>query len=87
MAGIKDELSSYFKIKELSTIKQVLSIRIQRIRGKRRVYLDQQAYIEKLLHEFAIENPTVKATAILISDINSLHCLQDNKELGEVRDY
>jgi hypothetical protein len=87
MAGIKDELSLYFKIKQLGAIKQVLSIRIQRIRGKCRVYLDQQAYIEKLLHEFAMENPTVKATAILISDANSLHCLQDNEELGEVRDY
>jgi hypothetical protein len=87
IAGIKNKLSLYFKIKQLSTIKQVLSIRIQRSRGKRRVYLDQQAYIEKLLHEFTIENPTVKTTAILISDANSLHCLQDNKELSEIRDY
>jgi hypothetical protein len=87
MAGIKDELSLYFKIKQLGAIKRVLSIRIQRIRGKRRVYLDQQAYIKKLLHEFAIENPTVKTTAIPISDANSLHCLQDDEELSEVRDY
>ena len=87
MADIKDELSSFFKIKELGAIKRVLGIRIHRVRSQRRIYLDQQAYIEKFLHEFAIENPTVKPTCIPISDANSLHHLQDNEELGEIRDY
>ena len=75
MADIKDELSSFFKIKKLDAIKRVLSIRIYRVRSQRRIYLDQQAYIEKFLHEFVIENPTVKPTCILISDANSLHHL------------
>jgi hypothetical protein len=87
MSNIKNKLSLYFKIKQLGAIKQVLSIRIQRSRGKRKVYLDQQAYIKKLLYKFAIENLTVKTTAILISDANSLHYLQDDKELSKVRDY
>lgn len=34
-----------------------------------------------------MENPTVKATAVPISDANSLHWLRDDEELGEVRDY
>jgi hypothetical protein len=55
--------------------------------NRRRVYLDQQAYIKKFLHKFAIENLTIKATAILISNANSLHRLQDDEELSEIRDY
>ena len=87
MVDIKDSLSFAFKIKELGAIKRILGIRIHRVRDRCRVYLDQQAYIEKFLHEFAMENPTVKDTAIPISDANSLHRLQDDEELGEIRDY
>jgi len=87
MVDIKDSLSSAFKIKELGSIKRVLGIRILRTRSRRKVYLDQQAYIEKFLHEFAMENPSVKDTAVPISDANSLHHLRNDEELGEVRDY
>jgi hypothetical protein len=87
MANIKNELSSFFKIKELGAIKRVLGIRIHRIRSQRKIYLDQQAYIEKFLHEFAMENPTAKPTCTPISDANSLHHLRDDEELCEIRDY
>jgi hypothetical protein len=40
MSNIKNELSLYFKIKQLGAIKRVLSIRIQRSYSKRKVYLD-----------------------------------------------
>jgi hypothetical protein len=87
MVGIKDDLSSHFKIKQLSAIKRVLNIRIHRLHSRHKVYFNQQAYIKKFLHKFAMKNPTVKATAIPISDANSLHRLQDDEELDKIRDY
>jgi hypothetical protein len=53
----------------------------------RMVKAPQRLPFNKFLHEFVIENPSVKDIAIPISDANSLHHLRDDEELGEVRDY
>ena len=61
--SIKDGLRSQFKIKELGPVKRVLGMQITRIRNKRTVYINQSAYIEKFLHEYAMEKEGYKPTA------------------------
>ena len=58
---IKDDLRSQFKIKELSLIKRILGMQITRIRNKRTVYINQSVYIEKFLHEYAMEKERFKS--------------------------
>ena len=45
----KEEFTTYYKVKDLKETKRILGIRIRRNRAKRMMYLDQEAYIEKML--------------------------------------
>ena len=87
MTDIKKQLNFHFKIKELELIKRVLNIRIERFRSRRKIYLNQQVYIEKFLYKYLMKNSITKDTTISIVNINNLYRLRKDKKLGKIRDY
>ena len=48
----KEALKGSFKLKDLGELKLYLGIRVTRDRGSKRIYLDQEVYIEQVLERF-----------------------------------
>ena len=53
---LKKELCKSFSMKELGHAKQILGMRITRLRDKRKIYLSQKKYIERVLERFNMKN-------------------------------
>ena len=85
--GIKHDLRKMFKIKELGEVKRILGMQITRIRSKRTVYIDQTAYIEKFLHEFAMEQDRVRPTTVPMNGYEHLHKTTIDDEPGDSQGY
>lgn len=83
---IKDDLRKSFKIKELGEVQRILGMQITRVRSKRTVYIDQTAYIEKFLHEYAMEQDKVKPTAIPMTN-ESFRKTTIDDEPGDISGY
>ena len=49
---LKRELSKSFTIKDLGSVEQILGMKISRERKKRKLWLSQETYIEKVLERF-----------------------------------
>lgn len=49
---LKDALSVKFKMKNLSATKKILGIDIMRSKSKKKLFLSQKTYLEKVLHRF-----------------------------------
>ena len=85
--NVKTELRFIFKIKELDKVKRILGIRITRVRNKRAVYLDRTAYIEKFLHEFAMEHEKAKPTSIPVNGYDLMRKTTVDDEPGDRNAY
>ena len=85
--NVKAGLRSMFKIKELGKVERILGIRITRIRNERTVYLDQIAYIEKFLHEFAMEHEKAKPTSIPVNGYDHMRKTTIDDEPGDRNAY
>ena len=53
---LKKELCKSFSIKDLGHAKQILGMRITRLRDKRKIYLSQKKYIKRVLERFNMKN-------------------------------
>ena len=53
---LKKELCKSFSMKDLGHAKQILGMRITRLRDKRKIYLSQKKYIERVLERFNMKN-------------------------------
>uniref|UniRef100_A0A3Q7HZS8 Reverse transcriptase Ty1/copia-type domain-containing protein n=1 Tax=Solanum lycopersicum TaxID=4081 RepID=A0A3Q7HZS8_SOLLC len=53
---LKRELFKSFSMKDLDYAKQILGMRITRLRDDRKIYLPQQKYIERVLERFSMKN-------------------------------
>lgn len=54
--GVKESLSSKFKMKDMGEISSILGIRVIRNREERTISLDQAAYINRILKRFNMQN-------------------------------
>jgi len=55
---LKKDLSSEFKMKDLSEVKKILGIEIERDRKDDKVSLTQKGYLKKILQKFNINGDT-----------------------------
>ena len=53
---LKKELCKSFSMKDLGHAKQILGMRITRLRDKMKIYLSQKNYIERVLERFNMKN-------------------------------
>ena len=53
---LKKELCKSFAMKDLGHAKQILGMKITRLRDKRKIYLSQKNYIERVLECFNMKN-------------------------------
>ena len=53
---LKKELCKSFSMKDLGHAKKILGMRITRLRDKRKIYLSQKKYIERVLEHFNMKN-------------------------------
>uniref|UniRef100_A0A3Q7HQM3 Reverse transcriptase Ty1/copia-type domain-containing protein n=1 Tax=Solanum lycopersicum TaxID=4081 RepID=A0A3Q7HQM3_SOLLC len=53
---LKKESCKSFSMKDLGHAKQILGMRITRLRDKRKIYLSQKKYIERVLERFIMKN-------------------------------
>ena len=56
LTNLKKELCKSFSMKDLGHAKQILGMRITRLRDKRKIYLSQKKYIECVLERFNMKN-------------------------------
>ena len=54
--SLKVELSKHFAMKDLRSVKQILSMRIARDKKNKRLWLSRRKYIEKVLQRFHMSN-------------------------------
>ncbi|PHU15514.1 GDP-mannose transporter GONST3 [Capsicum chinense] len=61
---LKKQLCKYFAMKDLGHAKQILGMRITRLRDERKLYLSQEKYIEHVLEHFNMKNTKVVNTLL-----------------------
>ncbi|KAF3622351.1 putative triacylglycerol lipase 2-like [Capsicum annuum] len=61
---LKKQLCKSFALKDLGHAKQILGIRITRIKDERKLYLSQKKYIEPVLERFNVKNAKVVNTSL-----------------------
>ncbi|KAF3624479.1 putative CBL-interacting protein kinase 5-like isoform 1 [Capsicum annuum] len=61
---LKKQLCKSFALKDLGHAKQILGIRITRIKDERKLYLSQEKYIEPVLERFNVKNAKVVNTSL-----------------------
>ena len=61
---LKKELCKSFSMKDLGHAKQILGMRITRLRDKRKIYLSQKKYIERVLERFNMKNAKPVSTPL-----------------------
>ena len=76
---LKSDLFKSFDMKDLGPTKQMLGMKIERDRKARRLWLSQEAYVEKVLERFGMKNAKPASTPLV-----SLHRL--SKEMSPTTD-
>ncbi|KAH0685102.1 hypothetical protein KY289_022854 [Solanum tuberosum] len=61
---LKKELRKSFSMKDLGHAKQILGMRITRLRDERKIYLSQKKYIERVLERFNMKNAKPVSTPL-----------------------
>ncbi|CAL9780246.1 unnamed protein product [Musa acuminata subsp. burmannicoides] len=82
---LKRELSKSFGMKDLGSVKQILDMKILRDRKKRKIWLSQEAYIEKVLERFNMNK--AKAVCSPLAGhfkLSSKQCPTSEKEKEEM---
>jgi len=63
---LKEQLSSAFEMKDLGAAKRILRMEITRDRSKRKLFLSQKSFAEKVLRRFGIEKAKVVSTPLTV---------------------
>jgi hypothetical protein len=82
-----DQLSSRFNTKNVGEISKILSIRIIRDRKSRTLTMDQEEYLDVMLHKFGITHAQYHPKKTPVADYNCLRPTNDNNELINVNAY
>jgi hypothetical protein len=61
---LKEQLSSAFEMKDLGAAKRILGMEITRDRSKRKLFLSQKSFAEKVLRRFGMEKAKVVSTPL-----------------------
>jgi hypothetical protein len=70
---LKAQLIKEFEMNHLCTTKKILGIKNVRDRKSSKSYLNQQGYIEKVIHRFNMHNKLVSTPLLHISDYPQLN--------------
>ena len=88
ITNLKKQLSKSFSMKDLGPAKQILGIRICRDRMKKKLYMSQEKYIEKVLQRFNMSKAKVVssplATHFKLSTTQSPSTDKEKKEMERV---
>ena len=90
LAWIKDvkaRLSSVYSMKDLGDLEHFLGIRVLRDRKRRKLWLDQQTYLEDVLIKFGFENSSFEKTPLAISTKLKKNPIKEEDLKGQERGY
>jgi len=82
---LKRELSKSFAMKDLGSVKQILGMKILRDRKKRKIWLSQETYIEKVLERFNMSKAKAVCSPLVGHfKLSSKQCPTSEKEKEEM---
>lgn len=87
LSKTKSYLGSKFQMKDMGLANYVLGIRITRNRDSKLLYMDQEAYLEKVLKRLNMENCKALSTPVCKGvNLSKVMCPQNEEEAREMRD-
>ena len=82
---LKRELSKSFAMKDLGSVKQILSMKIFRDRKKMKIWLSQESYIERVLERFNMSKAKAVCSPLASHfKLSSKQCPTSEKEKKEM---
>jgi transposase InsO family protein len=84
----KHNLTNDFEITNLGEIRHILGFHVERDRKNRRIYLNQTAYIETILHRFKMQDSYPVSTPLAVNhNLSTSQSPKTNKEVSEYAEY